>query len=75
MLIKMVQISDDFLAKPLSMIFQNLKSGIFHVESNVVSIHKKSDKQLIHSYRALSFLPICSKIFDRVISNSIFRRK
>ena len=33
----------------------------------------KNDKQLINNYRLVSLLPICSKIFERIIFNSNFQ--
>ena len=41
-------------------------------KSNVVPIHKKGDKQLLQNYRPVSLLPICGKIFERIIFNPIF---
>ena len=71
----MVTLCGDSLVKPLSIIFQNcINSGVFPgKKSNIVPIHKKNDKQLINNYRLVSLLPICSKIFERIIFNSIFQ--
>ena len=41
-------------------------------KSNVVPIHKKGDKQLLQNYQPVSLLPICGKIFERIIFNPIF---
>ena len=41
-------------------------------KANVVLIHKKNDKQILENYRPLSLLPICPKIFERIIYNRIF---
>ena len=41
-------------------------------KANVVPIHKKSDQQLIENYRPVSLLPICGKIFELLIFNSLF---
>ena len=50
------------------------KSGIFPIwnRSNIFPIHKKGDKQLINNYRPLSLLPICGKIFERLIFISLY---
>ena len=40
--------------------------------ANVVPIHKKEEKKLLKNYRPISLLPIFSKIFLRVIYNSLF---
>ena len=35
-------------------------------------IHKKGDKQTLKNYCPVSLLPICSKIFERLIYNEMF---
>ena len=59
--------------KPLSIIFKNcLQSGTFPnnwKKSNVVPILKKGEKQLLQNYRPVSLLPICGKIFEKIIFN------
>ena len=64
------------IVRPLSIIFKNcLHSRSFPnnwKKSNVVPIHKKGDKQLLQNYRPVSLLPICGKIFERIIFNPIF---
>ena len=35
-------------------------------------VHKKGDKQVLRNYRPVSLLPICGKIFERLIYNSLF---
>ena len=56
--------------------FQNgLKSSTFPDDwkkGNIVPVHKKNSKQLVNNYRLVSLLPICSKIFEKVIFDSIF---
>ena len=42
-------------------------------KGNMVLVHKKHDKQLIKNYQPVSLLPICSKIFEKVIFNSLFK--
>ena len=74
--VRMVTLCGDSLVKPLSIIFQNcINSGVFPdscKKSSIVPIHRKNDKQLISNYRTVSLLPICSKIFERIIFNLIF---
>ena len=36
------------------------------------SVHKKGDKQIFKKYRPVSLLPICGKIFKRLIYNNLF---
>ena len=61
--------------KPLSIIFKNcLKTGTFQnnwKNSNVVPIHKKGDKQLLQNYCPVSLIPVCSKIFERIVFNQM----
>ena len=52
-----------------------MESGSFPSEwkkGNVVPIHKKDDKQCLKNYRPISLLPICGKIFKKLIFNEIF---
>ena len=35
--------------------------------ANVVPIHKKQDKQVVQYYRPISLLPICAKIFEKIL--------
>ena len=38
----------------------------------MVPVHKKGDKQVLRNYRPVSLLPICGKIFERLIYNNMF---
>ena len=40
--------------------------------ANVTPIHKKNDKQHINNYRPISLLPICGKIFEKIIFNHLY---
>ena len=42
-------------------------------KSNIPPIHRKCDKQVINSYRPISLSPICGKIFERSLFNSLFK--
>ena len=72
----MLKICDKSICKPLELIFQScIKHGKFPNEwkmANVVPVHKKSDKQILENYRPVSLLPICGKVFERLIYNSLF---
>ena len=63
--IRMVNLCDDFLVKPLLIIFQNcINSGVFPESWKKPSnfpIHKANYKQLINNYKPVSLFPICSK--------------
>ena len=64
------------LQQLLQLIFQScIKHGNFPNEwkmANVVPVHKKSDKQILKNYWPVSLLPICGKVFERLIYNSLF---
>ena len=52
-----------------------IKHGKFPNEwkiANVFPVHKKSDKQILKSYRSASLLLICGKAFERLIYYSLF---
>ena len=60
---------------PLELIFKEvLSTGLFQSnwkKENIVSIHKKGDKQILKK-SPVSLLPICGKIFQRLIFNELF---
>ena len=72
----MLKICDLAIIKPLSMIFSNyINNSTFPdlwKKSNICPTHKEGEKQTINNYRAISLLPICGKIFERLVFNSLF---
>ena len=64
------------ILKHLEIIFKScLKNGHFlhdWKKVNVVSAHKKSNKQVLRKYRPVSLLPICREISKRLIFNNMF---
>ena len=72
----MKKMCDESLVMPLKLIFINcLRSGIFPdtwKRANVVSVHKKNEKNLKENYRSISLLPIFSKIFEKLIYESLY---
>ena len=75
--IHIIKICTTSVSKPLVVLFRNcLKNECFPKEwkkGNIVLVHKKHDKQLMKNYQPVSLLPICSKIFEKVIFNSLFK--
>ena len=73
--IRMLKLSQKSILKPLKLIFESfLRTRLFPDQwkkVNVFPIHKKADKQLMENYRPVSLLPICGKIFERLIFNSL----
>ena len=63
--------------KTLAIIFKTcLDSDIFpdiSKKSNIIPVHKKGDKQIIDNYRPVFLLPICGKILEKLIFNSMFK--
>ena len=46
---------------------------VLHLENFlIVPVHKKWDKQLIKNYRPASLLPVCGKLMEKLMFNSIF---
>ena len=75
--IRMLKVSGDAIIESLFKIFKNcLKCGIFPDDWKkriIVPIFKKGDKQNIKNYRPVSLLPICSKIFERIIYDNMLK--
>ena len=71
----MLKICSDSICVLLGMFFkQALLTGMFPFEwkkGNIGPIHKKGDKQNINNYRPVCLLPICGKIFERIVFNEI----
>ena len=74
--IHMIKLCGISIYKPLEIIFQNcLRLGKFPSEwkkANVVPTSKKGDKQCIKNYRPVSLLPVCGKVFERLLYNKMF---
>ena len=73
----MLKICDSGIVEPLTIFFNScINQSIFPdmwKKSNICHVHKKGDKQTINNYRAVSLLPVCGKIFKRLIFNSLFK--
>ena len=73
---RMLKLYGKSIACPLSLIFQSvLNDGVFPDDwkkSNIVPCHEKDSKSLIKNYRPISLLPIFSKVFERLIYNSLY---
>ena len=72
----MIHICGNLFALPLMLVFATtLKEkkvrGIWK-KANVVPAHKKEEKNLLKNYHLISLLPIFSKVFGRIIYNSLF---
>ena len=72
----MLKISDTAIAEPLSIVFNNCTNQSMFSDIwkklNICPIHRKDDKGIINSYRPVLLLPICGKIFEKIIFNSLY---
>ena len=73
--IRMIKLCDESVCYPLEIIYKTcLETGKFPSrwkKANIVLVHKKGDKKTIKNYRPVSLLPICGKIFERIVYNMI----
>ena len=71
----MLKLCATSISKPLHILFNNsVISECFSNEwkkANVIPVHKKGDKKIINNYRPVPLLPICSKIFEKIVFNSL----
>ena len=72
----MLKICDSSIVKPLLLIFNNsIEERIFPTlwkKANITPIHKKGNKNDVKKYRTMSVLPICGKLFERIIYDDLF---
>ena len=73
---QMLLLCDNAVVLPLKIIFQNiLKTSIYPDMwkcANMTPVYKKGNKQLIKNYRPISLLPICGKIFEKIVFNTLY---
>ena len=73
---QMLRLCDDAVVLPLKIIFDNILKTSVYPDSwklaNVTPIHKTNDKQSIKNYRPISLLPICGKLFEKIIFNNVY---
>ena len=73
--IRMIKLASS-MSKPLHLIFRNrIETESFPKEwkkANIIPVYKKGDKQLITNCRPVLLLPICGKVFEKIIFNSRF---
>ena len=74
--ISMIKICGLSIIKPLKIIFEtSLRTGNYPSlwkRSNICPIHKKGEKNLVGNYRPISLLPQFSKIYERILFNSLY---
>ena len=74
--VRMIKICGTSISKPLRIIFRKcLETGYFPQswkQANIIPIHKKNSKQDVKNYRPISLLPICGKIFEKIIFDKLY---
>ena len=74
--VSMIKLCDAEIVIPLCVIYENcLATGKFPEiwkKANVLPIHKKERRQVKNDYRPISLLPICGKIFEKLILDCIY---
>ena len=74
--IRMIQLCRKAIVEPLRILFLSfLAEGVYPDDwkkSNVVPFRKKESKNLIKNYEPISLLPVFSKMFERIMFNSLF---
>ena len=73
--IRMLKICGVSICKRLGNIYKAcIEKGKFPSEwkkANIVPVHKHGDKQLFKNYRLISLLPICGKILEHLLYNTM----
>ena len=74
---RMLLLCDNSVVLPLKIIFDNILATSTYPDmwklANLTPIFIKGDKQLIKNYRPISLLPICGKIFEKIIFNNLYK--
>ena len=74
--INMIKLCDIEIVKPLYLIYMKCLEIRWFPSSwkkaNVLLIHKKENRQLKKNYRPISLLPICRKIFEKLMFDAIY---
>ena len=74
--ISIIKICDHLIVRPLCLIYERcIGNGKYPQEwkwANVLPIHKKESQQFKKSHRPISLLPICGKIFQKLIFDVMY---
>ena len=73
---QMLKICDESVVLPLNIIFSNIIDKSVYPSSwklaNVSPVFKKDNKQLLKNYRPISLLPICGKMFEKLLFKDLY---
>ena len=74
--VKMIKLCDNTIVLPLRLVYEKcLATGTYPQiwkMANVLPIHKKESRQIKKNYRPISLLPICGKIFEKILFDKIY---
>ena len=74
--VRMLQLCPSEVALPFQIIFQKcINTGMFPDSwkyANIQPIHKKSNRQINSNYRPISLLPICEKLFEKIVFDHVY---
>ena len=73
----MLKLCATLISKPIHILFDNSVINEYFPnewkKASNIPVHKKGDMQIIKNYRPVSLLPISSKIFEKIMFNSLFK--
>ena len=73
---QMLLLCDHSIVLSLKIIFENIIKTSTYPDiwklANVTPVFKKNDKQSIKNYRPISLLPICGKLFEKIVFNNLY---
>ena len=73
----MLKLCSNLICKPLGITFNRcLETDSFPNDwkkGNVVPVFKKGDEEILTNYRPILLLPVCGKIFEKLIFNKMFK--
>ena len=73
----MRKLCDESVVLPFQIIFNNILHTAVYADlwkiDDVTPILKKKDKQLVQNCRATSLFPVCSKLFEKLFCNQLYR--
>ena len=74
--VRMLQLCASEVALPLQIIFQKcINTGMFPDSwkyANIQPIHEKSYCQIKSNYRAISLLPICGNLLEKIVFDRVY---
>ena len=74
--IRILKIFDHSISLPLFIIYGNcIKNNYFPDEwkkGNIIPVFKKNERNLVKNHRPISLLPICGKIFEKLIFDNLY---